>query len=292
MNLLTAALKHDPGTPRLTVYVDHADPHKSRRMDLSAITLDNWASKLGNYFLDEAMLEPGDTLMLAMPVRWQTAVVILGALRAGITLIDADAASDHDGVVDGVITFVESLQNVSPAEHPADLEDPFSRYTVPAMSGGDVPIYVCVDDPFGRSIEDCDIDLDSLGVDGVVDLVGEARLCPDAFMGDDTAAAQLDRVILRDHDGHVTVGEVRDAGRRWFDSVIRDYAADDAGSADGYTPNRVFLDDWSSVRDFVIVADGAWMNGGSLVIYSDEAGVGRGVELSRSEKALIGGYPG
>lgn len=314
MDLLRAALKHDPSAPRLTVYVDSPDPRKSSRMEFSTITLDNWASKLGNYFLDEAMMEPGDSVALAMPARWQTAAVILGAVRAGITLVDdetaADAESAADAETNGLVGFVESLLASSGAEgNSAETSgdaglragNSFLRYTESVTAYSDAPVYLCTDDPFGRSVEDTGVDLDELDVEEPVDLFGEARLCPDAFMGDDAAADDPDHIVLRDRKGSLTVGELYDAGQSWYEAQIR---RADAGTNTGENapqPHRALLDAWPTIRDFLTVAVGTWMNNESLVIYSDETMAGQRDEangndgryrdIAATEKVAIRGYP-
>ena len=300
MDLLRAALKHDPSAPRLTVYVDSPDPRKSSRMEFSTITLDNWTSKLGNYFLDEAMMEPGDSVAVAMPARWQTAAVILGAVRAGITLIDDESDADAETV--GLVAFVESL--LAPSGEGTDgteasrdagarAGNPFARYTDNVTAYSDAPVYLCTDDPFGRSVEDTGVDLDELDVEEPVDLFGEARLCPDAFMGDDSAADDPDHIVLHDCNGTLTVGELYDAGQRWYEAQLHD---NDAAADDSETtpqPHRALLGAWPTIRDFLIVAVGTWMNNGSLVIYSDETNRndGRYRDIAETEKAATSDYP-
>lgn len=300
MDLLGAALKHDPSAPRLTVYVDSPDTRKSSRMEFSTITLDNWASKLGNYFLDEAMMKPGDSVAVTMPTRWQTAAVILGAVRAGITLIDDENAADAE--TNGLVAFVESLfapsdEDASSAEPSEDAglrtDNPFLRYTDSMTAYSGAPVYLCTDDPFGRSVEDTGVDLDELDVEEPVDLFGEARLCPDAFMGDDAAADDPDHIVLHDCNGTLTVGELYDAGQRWYEAQLHD---NDAAADDSETtpqPHRALLGAWPTIRDFLIVAVGTWMNNGSLVIYSDETNRndGRYSDIAETEKAATSDYP-
>lgn len=300
MDLLRAALKHDPSAPRLTVYVDSPNPRKSSRMEFSTITLDNWASKLGNYFLDKAMMEPGDSVAVTMPTRWQTAAIILGAVRAGITLIDDENAADAE--TNGLVAFVESLfapsdEDASSAEPSEDAglrtDNPFLRYTDSMTAYSGAPVYLCTDDPFGRSVEDTGVDLDELDVEEPVDLFGEARLCPDAFMGDDSAADDPDHIVLHDCNGTLTVGELYDAGQRWYEAQLHD---NDAAADDSETtpqPHRALLGAWPTIRDFLIVAVGTWMNNGSLVIYSDETNRndGRYRDIAETEKAATSDYP-
>ncbi|MDF5820250.1 TIGR03089 family protein [Corynebacterium felinum] len=82
MTLLTALLADDPATPRLTFYNETT----GARLDFSALTLDNWANKVANMLTDELDLEAGDQITVALPCSWQAACIVLGALRADMTV--------------------------------------------------------------------------------------------------------------------------------------------------------------------------------------------------------------
>lgn len=56
------------------------------RIELSAATLANAVAKGSNLVADELMLEPGDVAAVALPRHWQTAVVVLSAWAAGLTV--------------------------------------------------------------------------------------------------------------------------------------------------------------------------------------------------------------
>ena len=49
-------------------------------MDFSAQTLDNWTSKIANMLEQELDLSEGSTIAVDMPVSWQAAVTVFGAL--------------------------------------------------------------------------------------------------------------------------------------------------------------------------------------------------------------------
>ena len=131
MELLSHLLALDPASPRLTVYNETT----GARLDFSAITLDNWASKVGNMLLDELDLEEGSTIAIDLPVSWQAAVIILGALA---TAVDVEFVSGSADDADVVFT---SLDRYKPYEGHSDVllvsEDPFGRGIV--ESGGELP---------------------------------------------------------------------------------------------------------------------------------------------------------
>ncbi|MEV6527165.1 TIGR03089 family protein [Longispora sp. NPDC051575] len=80
--LLAAALAADPARPLLTFY----DDSTGERTELSAVTLDNWVSKTANLLVDGHGLGHGDTAAVALPPHWQTAAVLLGCWRAGLSV--------------------------------------------------------------------------------------------------------------------------------------------------------------------------------------------------------------
>lgn len=128
MELLRHLLDNDPSSPRLTVYNEDT----GARLDFSAQTLDNWTAKVGNMLLEELDLEEDSTITIDLPVGWQAAAIVLGALAAGVDTRfgqeDADAvftsperAEQHDGEGDLVLV----------------TDDPFGRGVV--ETGGELP---------------------------------------------------------------------------------------------------------------------------------------------------------
>lgn len=128
MELLRHLLDSDPAAPRLTVYNENT----GARLDFSAQTLDNWAAKVGNMLLEELDLDEDSSITLDLPVSWQAAAIVLGALAAGVDTrfgeADADAVftapertEQHDGEGDLVLV----------------TDDPFGRGVV--ETGGDLP---------------------------------------------------------------------------------------------------------------------------------------------------------
>lgn len=89
--LLDPILAADPAGPRVTYY----DDNSGERVELSAITLANWAAKTANMVRDEFAIEPGARVSVLLPAHWQTAAVLLGVWWAGAeVLLTADPDAD------------------------------------------------------------------------------------------------------------------------------------------------------------------------------------------------------
>jgi uncharacterized protein (TIGR03089 family) len=123
-------LRADPVGPRITYY----DDATGERIELSAVTLANWAAKTGNLLRDELAAGPGSRIAILLPAHWQTAAVLFGVWWIGA-----------EPVLPGPST--------GPATHPvADLAlctagrlDEADAVVVP---GGEVAVLSL--DPFGR----------------------------------------------------------------------------------------------------------------------------------------------
>ncbi|MBB5912361.1 uncharacterized protein (TIGR03089 family) [Nocardia transvalensis] len=88
--LLDPILARDPAGPRITYY----DDATGARIELSALTLANWAAKTANMIRDEFGIAPGGRVAVLLPAHWQTAAVLLGCWWAGAEVVlrpDADA---------------------------------------------------------------------------------------------------------------------------------------------------------------------------------------------------------
>lgn len=96
-SLLQPILERDPARPRITYY----DDATGARVELSALTLANWAAKTANMIRDEFGLVPGAKVAVLLPAHWQTAAALLGVWWAGaevVTTADADAELAFVGV--------------------------------------------------------------------------------------------------------------------------------------------------------------------------------------------------
>ncbi|MCC3316890.1 TIGR03089 family protein [Nocardia africana] len=88
--LLGPILAREPAAPRIT----HYDDSTGARIELSGLTLANWAAKTANMIRDEFGLAPGARVSVLLPAHWQTAAVLLGCWWAGTEVVlrpDADA---------------------------------------------------------------------------------------------------------------------------------------------------------------------------------------------------------
>ena len=56
------------------------------RIELSAATAANAVAKAVNYLTDELLAEPGDAVLLDLPLHWQAPVLALGCWAAGLSL--------------------------------------------------------------------------------------------------------------------------------------------------------------------------------------------------------------
>jgi uncharacterized protein (TIGR03089 family) len=93
--ILDPMLRADPVGPRITYY----DDATGERIELSAITLANWAAKTGNLLRDELGAGPASRVAVYLPAHWQTAAVLFGVWWIGADVllgggpdIDADVA--------------------------------------------------------------------------------------------------------------------------------------------------------------------------------------------------------
>lgn len=146
MDMLSHLLADDPASPRLTVY-NEAD---GTRMDFSAQTTENWASKVANFLREELDLDDDSMILCDLPVSWQTAMIALGALAAGVTVRFAtDDAIQSAAGADGGSAGAETA--ASGTDEPVvffTTTDKADDYT----GRGDV--VVVTTDPFGRGVEE------------------------------------------------------------------------------------------------------------------------------------------
>ena len=101
--------------PRITFY----DDATGERIELSTVTLANWAAKTANLLRDELGAGPDTRVAVLLPAHWQTAAVLLGVWWVGaevvfegpadIALCTADRLSEADDMVRGGEMAVLSL---------------------------------------------------------------------------------------------------------------------------------------------------------------------------------------
>ena len=101
--------------PRITYY----DDATGERIELSTVTLANWAAKTANLLRDELGAGPGSRIAVLLPPHWQTAAVVLGVWWIGaevtlggpadLALCTADRLTEADDAVAGGEVAVLSL---------------------------------------------------------------------------------------------------------------------------------------------------------------------------------------
>lgn len=90
--ILDPLLASNPAGPRITYY----DDASGERIELSTVTLANWAAKTANLLRDELGAGPDSRVAVLLPAHWQTAAVLFGVWWAGAQAVldggDADIA--------------------------------------------------------------------------------------------------------------------------------------------------------------------------------------------------------
>ncbi|UYP17846.1 TIGR03089 family protein [Rhodococcus sp. Z13] len=102
--LLDPILAADPAGPRITWY----DDATGARIELSALTLANWAAKTANMIRDQFGVLPGGRVAVLLPAHWQSAAVLLGVWWAG-----AEVVLDADPDVDLALVTPDRLDEVA-----------------------------------------------------------------------------------------------------------------------------------------------------------------------------------
>ncbi|MGA9678539.1 MAG: TIGR03089 family protein [Mycobacterium sp.] len=161
--ILDPMLRADPVGPRITYY----DDASGERIELSAVTLANWAAKTGNLLRDELGAGPASRIAILLPAHWQTAAALFG-----VWWIGAEAVLD-DPAADIALCTAERLEEAD---------------TV--VSGGEVAVLSL--DPFGRPVPDLPI--------GVTDYATAVRghgdqIVPERVPGPALAGRSVDETL-------------------------------------------------------------------------------------------------
>jgi uncharacterized protein (TIGR03089 family) len=88
--LLDPLMDADPAGPRITYY----DDATGERIELSTVTLANWAAKTGNLLRDELGAGPGSRVAVLLPAHWQTAAVLFGIWWIGAEVVTGPGEAD------------------------------------------------------------------------------------------------------------------------------------------------------------------------------------------------------
>ncbi|MEZ0353921.1 TIGR03089 family protein [Mycobacterium sp. pR1184] len=144
--ILDPMLAADPVGPRITYY----DDATGERIELSAVTLANWAAKTGNLLRDELGAGPDSRVAILLPAHWQTAAVLFG-----VWWIGAEAVLEGPG--DLALCTIERLDEADTL-----------------AAGGEVAVLSL--DPFGRPAPDLPI--------GVTDYATAVRVHGDQIVAE------------------------------------------------------------------------------------------------------------
>ncbi len=134
--ILDPMLRADPVGPRITYYDDAV----GERIELSAVTLANWAAKTGNLLRDELAAGPASRIAVLLPAHWQTAAVLFGVWWIGA-----------EAVLAGPADLAPSDLALCTAERLDEALD----ITAAVGPGGEVAVLSL--DPFGRPASDLPI---------------------------------------------------------------------------------------------------------------------------------------
>ncbi len=121
--VLDPLLSRDPVGPRITYY----DDASGERIELSTVTLANWAAKTANLLRDELGAGPQSRVAVLLPAHWQTAAVLFGVWYIGAEVVLGPAATEADVALCTADRFAEAEAAVGPGEIAALSLDPFGK---------------------------------------------------------------------------------------------------------------------------------------------------------------------
>jgi uncharacterized protein (TIGR03089 family) len=129
MNLTDALLDPLLGADRMGPRITYYDDATGQRIELSTVTLANWAAKTANLLRDELGAGPDSRVAVLLPAHWQTAAVLLGVWWIGAEVVLAGEGADIA---------------LCTADRLAEADD--------AVAGGEVAVLSL--DPFGAPVPD------------------------------------------------------------------------------------------------------------------------------------------
>ena len=171
--LLDPLLAGDRMGPRITYY----DDATGERIELSTVTLANWAAKTANLLRDELGAGPGSRIAVLLPPHWQTAAVLLGVWWIGAEVL-------IDGPADIALCTIDRLDEADDA-----------------VAGGEVAVLSL--DAFGKPVPDLPI--------GVTDYATAVRvhgdqIVPERFPGPALDGRTADEVLSEARERAVSLG--------------------------------------------------------------------------------------
>ncbi|MHA3023218.1 TIGR03089 family protein [Mycobacterium sp. BMJ-28] len=159
--LLDPLMQRDPVGPRITYY----DDASGERIEVSTVTLANWAAKTANLLRDELGAGPGSRVAVFLPAHWQTAAVLLGIWWIGAEVVfGAEAAATTAAGVDIALCTAGRLDEADAA-------------------AGTGEVVVLSLDPFGKPVPDLPI--------GVTDYATSVRVHGDQIVPERTPGPAL-----------------------------------------------------------------------------------------------------
>lgn len=161
--VLDPLLAKDPAGPRITYY----DDATGERIELSTVTLANWAAKTANLLRDELGAGPGTKVAVLLPAHWQTAAVLFGVWWIGAEVVITGRGREEQmgtGSADIALCTADRL----------DAADD-------AVAGGEVAVLSL--DPFGKSVDGLPI--------GVTDYATSVRVHGDQIVPERHPGAAL-----------------------------------------------------------------------------------------------------
>jgi len=188
--VLDPLLDRDPVGPRITYY----DDATGERIELSTVTLANWAAKTANLLRDELGAGPDSRVAVLLPAHWQTAAVLFGIWYIGAEVVLGAAEADV-------------------ALCTAD------RFAEAAAAAGQGEIAVLSLDPFGKPVPDLPV--------GVTDYATSVRVHGDQIVPERAPGPALDgrsvaELLTAAADSATTQGLTADdrvlSTARWYTS--------------------------------------------------------------------------
>lgn len=121
--LIDPLLAADPAGPRITYY----DDATGERIELSTVTMANWAAKTGNLLRDELGAGPASRVAVLLPAHWQTAAVLFGIWWIGAEVVMGETVSPADVALCTADRLAEADEAVGVGEVAVLSLDPFGK---------------------------------------------------------------------------------------------------------------------------------------------------------------------
>ncbi|KLI07668.1 TIGR03089 family protein [Mycolicibacterium conceptionense] len=175
--VLDPLLAADPAGPRITYY----DDATGERIELSTVTMANWAAKTANLLRDEMGAGPGTRVAVLLPAHWQTAAVLFGVWWIGAEVV---LGGGSDNPADIALCTRDRLDEADDA-----------------VAGGEVAVLSL--DPFGKPAADLPI--------GVTDYASAVRvhgdqIVPERVPGPALAGQSVAEVLEAAHNAAAAQG--------------------------------------------------------------------------------------